>query len=66
MMFSLSNATWVRLVLWSTIGVAIYFGYGRAARLEWRITSSYPPEGGSRHPAPSGWDAHRVRGAEMN
>jgi APA family basic amino acid/polyamine antiporter len=36
MMFSLSTATWVRLVLWSAIGVAIYLGYGRARAPAWK------------------------------
>lgn len=40
MMFSLSNATWTRLILWSLIGIAIYFVYGRyrAPAWKWRIT----------------------------
>jgi APA family basic amino acid/polyamine antiporter len=39
MMFSLSRATWIRLLLWSAIGIAIYFGYGRsrAAPWKWRV-----------------------------
>ncbi len=39
MMFSLSNATWTRLILWSAIGIALYFVYGRyrAPAWKWRI-----------------------------
>jgi len=39
MMLSLSRATWIRLVLWSIVGIAIYFGYGRqrAAPWKWRV-----------------------------
>ena len=39
MMFSLSGATWLRLVVWSAIGVAIYFAYGRhrAPPWKWRV-----------------------------
>ena len=29
LMFSLDPATWLRLVVWSIIGIAIYFAYGR-------------------------------------
>jgi basic amino acid/polyamine antiporter, APA family len=29
MMYSLDNLTWLRLVVWLAIGLAIYFGYGR-------------------------------------
>jgi len=28
MMYSLSMETWIRLVVWLVIGLAIYFGYG--------------------------------------
>jgi basic amino acid/polyamine antiporter, APA family len=44
MMFSLSRATWIRLLLWSVIGVVIYIGYGRhrAPAWKWRITPSMP------------------------
>ena len=40
MMFSLSNATWLRLILWTVIGIAIYFFYGRyrAPAWKWRVT----------------------------
>lgn len=40
MMFSLSRATWIRLLVWSVIGIAIFFGYGRyrAAPWKWRVT----------------------------
>jgi len=39
MMVSLSNATWVRLVLWTVIGLAIYYAYGRrhAAPSKWTV-----------------------------
>ncbi|MGH6889188.1 MAG: amino acid permease [Rhizomicrobium sp.] len=41
MMFSLSDATWVRLVLWTAIGVAIFFSYGirHAAPSKWAVTN---------------------------
>ena len=29
MMYSLQTATWIRLVVWLIIGMAIYFGYSR-------------------------------------
>jgi basic amino acid/polyamine antiporter, APA family len=29
LMFSLPNATWIRLVVWLALGFAVYFGYGR-------------------------------------
>ncbi len=39
MMFSLSDGTWVRLVLWTAIGVVIYFTYGvwHAAPSKWKV-----------------------------
>jgi APA family basic amino acid/polyamine antiporter len=39
MMVSLSNATWIRLVVWTFIGVIIYFAYGRryAAPSKWKV-----------------------------
>jgi APA family basic amino acid/polyamine antiporter len=39
MMVSLSNATWVRLVLWTILGLVIYFAYGRrhAAPSKWKV-----------------------------
>lgn len=39
MMFSLSEATWYRLVLWTIAGVAIYFLYGQhhAAPSKWKV-----------------------------
>ena len=39
MMVSLSNATWIRLVLWTILGLAIYFAYGRrhAAPSKWKV-----------------------------
>jgi APA family basic amino acid/polyamine antiporter len=41
MMFSLSDATWVRLVLWTAVGLAIYFAYGyrHAAPWKWKVGS---------------------------
>ncbi len=41
MMFSLSDATWVRLVLWTALGLAIYFGYGiwHAAPSKWKVAN---------------------------
>jgi APA family basic amino acid/polyamine antiporter len=40
MMFSLSNGTWVRLVVWTAIGFIIYFLYGirHAAPSKWSVT----------------------------
>lgn len=39
MMVSLSNATWLRLVVWTIIGLAIYFAYGyrHAAPSKWKV-----------------------------
>jgi APA family basic amino acid/polyamine antiporter len=39
MMYSLSEATWYRLVLWTIVGVAIYFLYGKrhAAPSKWKV-----------------------------
>jgi basic amino acid/polyamine antiporter, APA family len=39
MMVSLSNGTWIRLVVWTAIGLAIYFGYSRrhAAPSKWTV-----------------------------
>jgi APA family basic amino acid/polyamine antiporter len=41
MMFSLADGTWVRLVLWTAIGIAIYFSYGvwHAAPWKWRVAN---------------------------
>ena len=41
MMFSLSDATWVRLVLWTAIGLAIFFSYGiwHAAPWKWKVAN---------------------------
>ncbi|HEY3636549.1 MAG TPA: amino acid permease [Rhizomicrobium sp.] len=41
MMFSLSDATWVRLVLWTAVGLAIYFCYGiwHAAPSKWKVVN---------------------------
>jgi APA family basic amino acid/polyamine antiporter len=39
MMVSLSNATWIRLVLWTVLGLIIYFAYGHrhAAPSKWKV-----------------------------
>jgi APA family basic amino acid/polyamine antiporter len=39
MMVSLSDATWIRLVLWTALGLAIYFAYGyhHAAPSKWKV-----------------------------
>ncbi len=41
MMFSLSDATWVRLVFWTAIGLVIFFGYGiwHAAPWKWKVAN---------------------------
>ncbi|HEY2444986.1 MAG TPA: amino acid permease [Rhizomicrobium sp.] len=41
MMFSLSDATWVRLVLWTAIGLLIFFSYGiwHAAPSKWKVAN---------------------------
>jgi APA family basic amino acid/polyamine antiporter len=41
MMFSLSDGTWVRLVVWTAIGIVIYFVYGvwHAAPSKWKVTN---------------------------
>jgi APA family basic amino acid/polyamine antiporter len=38
-MVSLSDATWYRLVLWTIVGVVIYFAYGihHAAPSKWKV-----------------------------
>ena len=40
MMFSLSNGTWIRLVVWTAIGFLIYFGYSvrHAAPWKWSVS----------------------------
>lgn len=40
MMFSLSNGTWVRLVVWTALGFIIYFSYGirHAAPSKWSVS----------------------------
>jgi len=42
MMYSLSNDTWARLVLWTMLGLIIYFVYGRwhAAPSKWKVTNA--------------------------
>ena len=39
MMVSLSNATWIRLVLWTILGLIIYFAYGQrhTAPSKWKV-----------------------------
>jgi APA family basic amino acid/polyamine antiporter len=39
MMFSLAEGTWIRLILWTAIGVVIYFiyGYWHAAPSKWKV-----------------------------
>ncbi|MGA7674676.1 MAG: amino acid permease [Rhizomicrobium sp.] len=39
MMFSLADGTWVRLILWTAIGIVIYFVYGvwHAAPSKWKV-----------------------------
>jgi APA family basic amino acid/polyamine antiporter len=41
MMYSLSDETWVRLGIWTLIGLAIYFSYGcwHAAPSKWKVTN---------------------------
>jgi APA family basic amino acid/polyamine antiporter len=41
MMFSLSEGTWIRLVLWTAIGIVIYFvyGYWHAAPSKWKVSN---------------------------
>ncbi len=41
MMFSLSDGTWVRLVVWTAIGIVIYFVYGvwHAAPSKWKVAN---------------------------
>lgn len=41
MMFSLSDATWVRLVFWTAIGLVIFFAYGiwHAAPSKWKVAN---------------------------
>jgi APA family basic amino acid/polyamine antiporter len=41
MMFSLSDATWVRLVLWTAVGLVIFFTYGiwHAAPSKWKVAN---------------------------
>ena len=42
MMYSLSDGTWVRLCVWTVIGLIIYLVYGRwhAAPSKWKVTNS--------------------------
>jgi APA family basic amino acid/polyamine antiporter len=41
MMASLSNGTWVKLVVWTAIGLAIYFGYSirHTAPSKWKVAN---------------------------
>jgi APA family basic amino acid/polyamine antiporter len=41
MILSLSNGTWVRLVVWTAIGMGIYFGYSirHALPSKWTVTN---------------------------
>jgi len=41
MMFSLSDATWLRLILWTAIGLVIFFvyGYWHAAPSKWKVSN---------------------------
>jgi len=41
MMFSLADLTWVRLVAWTAIGIAIYFSYGvwYVAPSKWKVAN---------------------------
>ena len=41
MMVSLGWATWIRLVIWTAIGLAIYFAYGvkHAAPSKWTVAN---------------------------
>ncbi len=41
MMYSLSDDTWVRLAIWTVLGLAIYFAYGirHAAPSKWTVTN---------------------------
>ena len=40
LMLSLSSATWIRLALWTALGLAIYFAYGsrHAAPSKWKVS----------------------------
>ena len=39
MMLALSNATWLRLIVWTILGLTIYFAYGQrhAAPSKWKV-----------------------------
>ncbi|MGA7712226.1 MAG: amino acid permease [Rhizomicrobium sp.] len=41
MMFSLADGTWIRLILWTAIGIVIYFlyGYWHAAPSKWKVSN---------------------------
>ncbi|MGH6829390.1 MAG: amino acid permease [Rhizomicrobium sp.] len=44
MMFSLSNGTWVRLIVWTALGFLIYYGYSirHAAPFKWSVSDDGP------------------------
>jgi APA family basic amino acid/polyamine antiporter len=47
MMASLPAATWLRLIVWLIVGMAVYFGYGRHhSRVQARLSRSNQEQGG--------------------